>query len=219
MRHFESSILTHIWKLFIFEFISYYWWDFIKSGWISLTFLREDTRTSLPLKQLISVNRLSFPHTLIPSLVFCQTVFLLVLVKYNMLLETASWKHKLQSHVPLLYSSSTCNLSAKISKLATPNSPKGAEAGIGTKALLCCPHSSCSGWHLPMDQNKPWEYATMDSPVNSDCATGTRLSTRWEMFMALTEGGWQVQELAGYVFISCVVQESPTAPEVQLFGS
>lgn len=75
-----------------------------------------------------------------------------------MLLETASWKHKLQSHVPLLYSSGTCNLSAKISKLATPNSPKGAQAGIGTRALLgspaTCPHISSSGWHLPMDQNE-----------------------------------------------------------------
>lgn len=69
-------------------------------------------------------------------------VFLLVLVKYNMLLETASWKHKLQSHVPLLYSSGTCNLSAKISKLATPNSPKGAQAGIGTRALLGSSHLS-----------------------------------------------------------------------------
>lgn len=78
-----------------------------------------------------------------------NSFFLLVLVKYNMLLETASWKRKLQSHVPLLYSSGTCNLSAKISKLATPNSPKGAQAGIGTRALLgspaTCPHISSSG--------------------------------------------------------------------------
>lgn len=139
---FESCILTHIWKLFVFEFISYYWWDFTKSRWTSLTFLGEDTRTSLPLKQLISVNRLSFPHTLIPSLVFRQTVFLLVSVKYNMLLETASWKHKLQSHVPLLYSSSTRNLGAKIPKLATSNSPKGAQTGIGTKAAGKSSHSS-----------------------------------------------------------------------------
>lgn len=158
MRHFwELNFNSHLKSVYFGVFFSYYWWDFTKSGWISLTFLREDTRTSLPLKQLISVNRLSFPHTLIPSLVFRQGVFLLVLVKYNLLLETASWKHKLQSHVPLLYSSSTCNLGAKISKLATPNSPTGAQAGIGSKALLgspaTCPHSSYSGWHLPLDHN------------------------------------------------------------------
>lgn len=194
MRHFESCILTHIWKLFIFQFISYYWWDFIKSGWISLTFLREDIRTSLPLKQLISVNRLSFPHTLIPSLVFCQTVFLLVLVKYNMLLETASWKHKLQSHVPLLYSSSTCNLSAKISKLATPNSPRGAQAGIGTKL--------CSVVHTAavVGDIFPWIRTWICQHGQSSKLrlwTATRLSTRWEMFMAPTEEGGRYRTWLG----------------------
>lgn len=56
------------------------------TGFISLTFSEEDT--SLPLKQLISVNRLSFPNTLISQLGVPPNGVLLVLVKYKMLLET-----------------------------------------------------------------------------------------------------------------------------------
>lgn len=55
-------------------------------------------------------------------------------------IQYAAGNSKLETQVtvtcPPLYSSSTCNLSAKISKLATPNSPQRAQAGIGTKALL-----------------------------------------------------------------------------------
>lgn len=149
--------------------------------------------------------------------------FLLVLVKYNMLLETASWKHKLQSHVPLLYSSSTCNLGAKISKLATPNSPKGAQAGIGTRAMLGSPatrpHISYSGWHLPMDQNK---LITMGI-CHHQQSNKFRLCNRYKVKVRnvhVTQRG----KVAGAgpdrirVYIH-VVQKSSTAAKLQLFGS
>lgn len=74
----------------------------------------QDRSTSLPLNQLIAVNRLSFSNTLIPSLVFRQTVFFCWFWSNTI----CCGKHELQSHVPLLYSSSACYLTAKIPKLA-----------------------------------------------------------------------------------------------------
>ena len=127
---------------FVLNFISLVRFHKVRR-WISLTFLEEDTNTSLPLKRLISVNRLSFPNTLISQLdVLPNSFFARFSQTQYAAGNTAIRKPKLQSHVPLLYSSSTCYLTAKISKLAY-SKPVSREhrQGLVTKATDKTIHS------------------------------------------------------------------------------
>lgn len=112
-------------------------------GWISLTFLGENTSTSLPLNDSFLWTDCPFLILSFPSLMFRQTVFFARFGQIQYAAgNTAIWKHKLQSHVPLLYSSSTCYLTAKISKLAY-SKPVSREyrQGLATKATDKTSHS------------------------------------------------------------------------------
>lgn len=131
------------------------------------------------------MNRLSLPNTLVSQLDVPPNSFFFA--RFGQIQyaagNTAIWKHKLQSHVPLLYSSSTCYLTAKISKLAYSKPVSGEyRQGLGTKATDKKSHScrmagadaSCRliaaallsnafpCVHMPSAHRRLWEYAVMN---------------------------------------------------------
>lgn len=123
---------------------------------------------------------------------FCQTGFFFA--RFGQIQyaagNSAIWKHQLQSHVPLLCSSSTCYLSAKISKLAYSRPASGESTqGLGMKdSGQTSPSHRRMGFREQLywaTSSRGWEpclvhttdYGNMPpwiiiiSSINSDCAT------------------------------------------------